>query len=72
MSFAGVKAPEGRFDGITRAYTEQDVQRLRGSLHVEHTLAQVRTGGVVQLSSSASGNPLPTVGRTPLCSAGGC
>ncbi|HYM81007.1 MAG TPA: isocitrate lyase, partial [Candidatus Limnocylindria bacterium] len=30
-----------RWDGITRPYTEQDVDRLRGSLRVEHTLAAV-------------------------------
>jgi isocitrate lyase len=46
MTFADIKAPAGRFDGVTRAYTEQDVQRLRGSLHVENTLAQV-CGGCV-------------------------
>ena len=40
MSFADVKAPAGRFDGVTRPYNEQDVQRLRGSVKVEHTLAQ--------------------------------
>jgi isocitrate lyase len=30
-----------RWDGIERAYTEQDVRRLRGSVHVEHTLARL-------------------------------
>jgi isocitrate lyase len=30
-----------RWDGIERAYTEADVQRLRGSVHVEHTLARL-------------------------------
>jgi isocitrate lyase len=30
-----------RWDGIERAYTETDVQRLRGSVHVEHTLARL-------------------------------
>jgi isocitrate lyase len=29
-----------RWEGITRPYTAQDVERLRGSLHVEHTLAR--------------------------------
>ncbi len=33
-------APIGRFDGIERPYTPQDVQRLRGSLTVKHTLAE--------------------------------
>jgi isocitrate lyase len=35
-----VAAPTGRFDGIERPYTPQDVQRLRGSIPVEHTLAR--------------------------------
>ena len=30
----------GRFDGITRTYSLADVQRLRGSVRIEHTLAQ--------------------------------
>jgi isocitrate lyase len=30
-----------RWDGIERAYTEDDVRRLRGSIHVEHTLARL-------------------------------
>ncbi|MEZ4391169.1 MAG: isocitrate lyase [Polyangiales bacterium] len=34
-------APQGRYDGITRPYSVADVRRLRGSLRVEHTLAQV-------------------------------
>ncbi len=29
-----------RWAGITRPYTPQDVDRLRGSLHIEHTLAR--------------------------------
>lgn len=35
-----VPAPKGRFDGITRPYTAQDVERLRGSVAIEHTLAR--------------------------------
>ena len=30
-----------RWHGITRPYTAQDVERLRGSLHIEHTLARL-------------------------------
>jgi len=33
-------APEGRFAGITRPYSPADVARLRGSLRIEHSLAQ--------------------------------
>ena len=35
-----VSAPPGRFDGIERPYSADDVLRLRGSLPVEHTLAR--------------------------------
>jgi isocitrate lyase len=35
-----VSAPSGRFDGIERPYSTDDVVRLRGSLPVEHTLAR--------------------------------
>ena len=30
-----------RWEGIERPYTEEDVERLRGSVHVEHTLARL-------------------------------
>ena len=32
--------PEGRFDGIERAYPPEEVARLRGSVQIEHTLAR--------------------------------
>ncbi len=35
-----VPAPEGRFDGIERPYDAATVERLRGSLAIEHTLAR--------------------------------
>jgi isocitrate lyase len=35
-----VPAPSGRFDGIERTYGVADVERLRGSLALEHTLAR--------------------------------
>ncbi|MEZ4407034.1 MAG: isocitrate lyase [Polyangiales bacterium] len=34
-------APEGRYDGIERPYSVADVQKLRGSIRIEHTLAQL-------------------------------
>ncbi|MBL8605394.1 MAG: isocitrate lyase [Myxococcales bacterium] len=34
-------APEGRYQGITRPYAVADVKRLRGSVRIEHTLAQL-------------------------------
>ena len=36
----GSWARDPRWRGITRAYTAEDVVRLRGTLHVEHTLAR--------------------------------
>ncbi len=33
-------APKGRFDGILRNYSVADVQRLRGSTQIRHTLAE--------------------------------
>jgi len=33
-------APAGRFDGIERPYTPEDVLRLRGSFPIQHTLAE--------------------------------
>jgi isocitrate lyase len=35
-----VPAPSGRFDGIARPYSAEDVARLRGSLPIEHTIAR--------------------------------
>ncbi|MDP6342982.1 MAG: isocitrate lyase [Alphaproteobacteria bacterium] len=35
-----VSAPDGRYDGIRRDYGVEDVKKLRGSVHVEHTLAR--------------------------------
>jgi isocitrate lyase len=35
-----VPAPPGRFDGIARPYAPADVERLRGSVPIEHSLAR--------------------------------
>ena len=35
-----VIAPPGRFDGIERPYSPEDVIRLRGSVPIEHSLAR--------------------------------
>ncbi|MFM7630330.1 MAG: isocitrate lyase [Alphaproteobacteria bacterium] len=35
------QAPAGRFDGIVRPYTLNDVKHLRGSVVIEHTLARL-------------------------------
>jgi isocitrate lyase len=34
-------APEGRFEGIERSYSPEDVMRLRGSIRIRHTLAEM-------------------------------
>lgn len=34
-------APAGRFDGIERPYTAEDVKRLRGSVELRHSLAEM-------------------------------
>jgi isocitrate lyase len=47
MSIAAIKAatderlPPQRFEGIVRPYSKADVERLRGSVHIEHTLAKL-------------------------------
>ena len=33
-------APAGRYDGITRPYAPEEVQKLRGSIAIQHTLAE--------------------------------
>jgi isocitrate lyase len=35
------RTPPGRWAGIERPYTPQDVERLRGSVRIEHTLARL-------------------------------
>src|SRR5690606_12577549 len=34
-------APKGRFDGIQRAHTAEDVKRLRGSVDIKYSLAEM-------------------------------
>src|SRR5215470_3367162 len=45
-------APAGRFDGITRTYSLEDVQRLSGSYHVRHSLAERGANRLWQLLHS--------------------
>ena len=42
-------APKGRFDGIERPYTVDQVMRLRGSLPIRHTLAEHAAARLWQL-----------------------
>ena len=34
-------APKGRYDGIERNYTAEDVKRLRGSVDIKYSLAEM-------------------------------
>ena len=42
LTFSGIipSAPVGRFDGIERPYSADDVMRLRGSFQIRHSLAE--------------------------------
>ena len=60
-----VAAPEGRFEGIERPYSVEDVLKLRGSIPIEHTLARrgalrlwelLRQGAPVRALGALSGN----------------
>ncbi len=43
-----------RWQGITRPYTQQDVERLRGSVHIEYTLARMGAERLWELLQSES------------------
>jgi isocitrate lyase len=43
-----------RWQGITRPYSQQDVERLRGSVHIEHTLARLGAERLWNLLQSES------------------
>ncbi len=55
-----VSAPPGRFDGIERPYSPDDVLRLRGSLPIEHTLA--RRGALKLWELLHGGEPVRALG----------
>ncbi|MCC2688684.1 MAG: aceA, partial [Rhizobiaceae bacterium] len=42
-------APRGRFDGIERPYSADDVKRLRGSVEIRHSLAEMGANRLWQL-----------------------
>src|ERR1700751_2812536 len=42
-------APTGRFDGVERPYTAEDVKRLRGSVTIRHSLAEMGANRLWQL-----------------------
>jgi isocitrate lyase len=45
-------APRGRFNGIERPYSPSDVERLRGSVSIQHTLAERGANRLWQLLQS--------------------
>jgi isocitrate lyase len=49
METNGTGNASGRWDGIERPYTSADVERLRGSVQVEHTLARLGAERLWQL-----------------------
>ncbi|MFC7737026.1 isocitrate lyase [Roseomonas sp. GCM10028921] len=51
-SGGGIPASPGRFDGIRRDYTPEDVARLAGSFRVQHTLADMGARRLWQLLQS--------------------
>ena len=55
-----VPAPPGRFDGIVRPYSAEDVLRLRGSVPVEHSLA--RRGALRLWELLKQGEPVRALG----------
>jgi len=52
MPDGGAGGPAGRFDGIRRDYTPEDVARLSGSFRVSHTLADMGARRLWQLLNS--------------------
>jgi isocitrate lyase len=50
----GSRPSAGRWDGIERPYTPADVEALRGSVHVEHTLARLGAERLRHLLKSES------------------
>jgi isocitrate lyase len=55
-----VPAPSGRFEGIERPYTADEVLRLRGSIPIEHTLA--RRGALRLWELLNQGQPVRALG----------
>lgn len=47
-------APKGRYDGIERTYTTTDVERLRGSVEIRHSLAEMGANRLWKLINEES------------------
>ena len=57
----GASDTNGRWAGIERPYTQDDIERIRGRFHVEHTLA--RLGAERSGSSSTPRSTSPRSAR---------
>jgi isocitrate lyase len=75
MSVAAAKTASGRFAGIVRPYGPADVERLRGSILVEHTLGRrgaerlwrhMSEGPYVQALGAVTGNQAMQMARAGL------
>jgi isocitrate lyase len=53
-----------RWRGITRPYSQQDVDRLKGSIEIEHTLARHGAERLWQLLTDSSESFVPALGAT--------
>ena len=60
-----VIAPPGRFDGIERPYSPEDVIRLRGSVPIDHSLA--RRGALKLWELLKREEPVRALGAATLC-----
>src|SRR3954470_17363448 len=57
-----VAAPQGRFEGIERPYSPEDVLKLRGSIPIEQTLA--RRGALKLWELLHRAEPVPPLGAS--------
>ncbi|MBV9063255.1 MAG: isocitrate lyase [Alphaproteobacteria bacterium] len=55
-------APRGRFDGIERPYSPAEVERLRGSVRIQHTLAERGANRLWQLLRAEEEEYVPALG----------
>ena len=49
----------GRWNGVVRPYTQDQVQKLRGSLKIEYTLARMGAERLWELSDDRANRPTP-------------
>ncbi len=59
FDITGTWKTDARWSGIERTYTADDVERLRGTIHVEHTLARLGAERLWELMQLANSRPGP-------------